>query len=94
MHNKDYKDYKDSMKSDPWNRIVKYALRSVIGRLRDFEKKYSKDTPENKIYSDKNLIEVLLADCQETINSANALTPIEPRTDKIWESLDGLTTSL
>ncbi len=88
-----YDDYKKSIKSK--NRILKYALQSIIGFLRDFEKqKYSKNTPESEKYSDENLIKVVMQSCKDTIEVTKSLTVIKPRTDKIQDSLDDYSTIL
>lgn len=93
IYNKLNSNYKKSMQSN--DRILKYATRSIIGFLRDFVKeKYSKDTPDSKKYSNENLIKVIHASCKESIDLSKAFTSIKPRTDKVWESIDDITTIL
>ena len=52
IYNNFINDYKNSVKSN--DKILKYALRSIIGKIREIERRYSKGTPENKLYSDPN----------------------------------------
>ena len=92
IYNNFINDYKNSVKSN--DKILKYALRSIIGKIREIERRYSKGTPENKLYSDPNLVEAITSDCLETMKMIEQLLLVKPQNDKILKSVDELRTIL
>lgn len=83
-------DYKNSVKNR--DQILKYALRSILDKVRALEKKYSKSTPEDQLYSDSNLVEAITSDCLETIKMIENLLSVQPQNNKIKKSVDDLRT--
>ena len=79
--------YKDSMKSD--DRVSRYAIRGIINRIRDHEKNQLKITPEEIIYSDKNIIKILKETALESIEVAVELIKINPKDKEILRQVEG-----